>query len=232
MFEELRQNVCDANLRIVREGLVLLTWGNVSALDETRETVVIKPSGIPYNDMNAAAMVPVSLSTGTVVEGSLQPSSDTPTHRVLYQAFGDIRAIVHTHSLYGTAWAQAGREIPVLGTTHADHFGGPIPVTRVMKKSEIESDYEANTGKVIVERFRKLDPMRVPAVLVNGHGAFTWGTTLDEAVENAIVLERTAQMAAVTLGLNLSVRPISKTLLEKHFGRKHGPDSYYGQSRK
>ena len=232
MLMKVRQTVFEANLRIVREGLVLLTWGNVSAVDRERDLVVIKPSGVASDAMSSESMVAVSLSSGTVSEGALLPSSDTATHLELYRAFPGIGAVVHTHSLYATAWAQSGKEIPVLGTTHADFFDGPIPVTRALRTGEIARDYERNTGKVIVERFRKIDPMRIPAVLVKGHGPFVWGKTPDEAVDNALVLERVAEMAAVTMLLNRPIRPISQALLAKHFNRKHGPKAYYGQPRK
>jgi L-ribulose-5-phosphate 4-epimerase len=231
MPDGLKRQVFEANLRILKEGLVLLNWGNVSAVDRDRNLLVIKPSGMAYDAMTAGAMVPVSLADGKALEGELRPSSDTPTHRELYRAFPAIRAIVHTHSHYATAWAQAGREIPALGTTHADCFDGPIPVTRSMREGEIRADYERNTGKVIVERFRKVDPMRVPAVLVRGHGPFVWGASIEEAIEHAIVLERVALMASVSLALNPSARPIGKSLLDKHFSRKHGPAAYYGQKR-
>jgi L-ribulose-5-phosphate 4-epimerase len=232
MLDELKRQVCEANLRIVREGLVLLTWGNVSAVDRDADVLVIKPSGVAYGAMTADAMVPVSLADGRTLEGELRPSSDTPTHRELYRAFPAIKAVVHTHSLYATAWAQAGREIPAIGTPHADCFDGAVPVTRSMRESEIREEYERNTGKVIVERFRKIDPMRVPAVLVRGHGPFTWGASIEEAVENALVMERVAEMASVSLAINPSVRSIGKVLREKHFSRKHGPAAYYGQKRK
>lgn len=229
MIDDIKRQVYEANLRIVREGLVLLNWGNASAVDRDGDAFVIKPSGMTHETMAAEAMVTVSLSTGKPLEGDHRASSDTPTHRELYRAFPGIRAIVHTHSLYATAWAQAGRDIPVLGTTHADCFDGPVPVTRTMREHEIREDYERNTGKVIVERFRKIDPMRVQAVLVRGHGPFTWGASLEEAVKNAIVLERVARMASVSIAINPSVRSIGKPLREKHFFRKHGPGAYYGQ---
>ena len=232
MLDQLKQAVYEANLRIEREGLVLLTWGNVSAVDRAQDAFVIKPSGVSYDALAPDRMVPVSLSSGRVLDGTLRPSSDTPTHRELYRAFPSISAIVHTHSLYATAWAQAGKEIPVLGTTHADYFEGPIPVTRPLRTREIETDYELHTASVIAERFRRLDPTRLPAVLVAGHGPFVWGASLDEAVENAIVLERTAQMASVSVSLNKSIRPLAKALLDKHFKRKHGPKATYGQPRK
>lgn len=232
MLDQLKKQVFEANLRINREGLVLLTWGNVSAVDREHDVFVIKPSGVGYGALTADAMVPVSLSSGSVLEGEFRPSSDTPTHRELYRAFPTISAIVHTHSLYATAWAQAGKEIPVLGTTHADYFEGPIPVTRALRKREIELEYELNTARVIAERFRTVDPTRLPAVLVAGHGPFVWGASLEEAVDNAVVLERTAQMASVSVALNRSVRPLGKALLDKHFSRKHGPKGTYGQPRK
>ena len=231
MLERLKRQVYEANLRIVREGLVLLNWGNVSAVDRKKGVLVIKPSGMAYEVMTADTMVPVSLKSGKVLEGDLRPSSDTATHRLLYQKFPAIKAIVHTHSLYATAWAQAGVEIPALGTTHADCFEGPIPVTRSMLKREIREQYERHTGLVIVERFREIDPMRVPAVLVRGHGPFVWGASIEEAVEHAVVLERVAWMASISLAANPSASPIEGFLLEKHFSRKHGPSAYYGQRR-
>lgn len=226
---ELRRLVCDANLRVVREGLVLLTWGNVSGVDRASGMMVIKPSGVAAPDLKPENMSVVSLETGTPIGGGPKPSSDTPTHIEIYRAFTSAAAIVHTHSLYATAWAQAGREIPALGTTHADHFRGPIPVTRALTKREIAKEYEVNTGRVIVQRFKRIDPADVPAVLVRGHAPFVWGKTMGDAVENAIVLERIAEMAAVTFSLARGVRPVSRDLLDKHFLRKHGPKAYYGQ---
>ncbi|MBI3112306.1 MAG: L-ribulose-5-phosphate 4-epimerase [Ignavibacteriales bacterium] len=231
MLEQLKKRVCEANLRLVREGLVLLTWGNVSAVARKEGLIVIKPSGVAYDEMKPGQMVVVSLKTGEVVEGTLRPSSDTPTHLELYRAFSKIGAIVHSHSLYATAWAQAGREIPAFGTTHADHFYGTVPCTREMKQGEIENDYEKNTGCVIVERFKDIDPLQMPAALVAGHAPFTWGTTLEEAVTNSLVLERVARMASETLLLNPKQRPLKKTLLDKHFLRKHGSEAYYGQKK-
>jgi L-ribulose-5-phosphate 4-epimerase len=231
MLEKLKRQVHEANLRIVREGLVLLNWGNVSAVDRKEGVLVIKPSGMAYELMTADTMVPVSLKNGKVLEGGLRPSSDTATHRLLYQRFPAIKAIVHTHSLYATAWAQAGVEIPVLGTTHADCFEGPVPVTRPMLKREIREHYERHTGLVIVERFREIDPMRIPAVLVRGHGPFVWGASIEAAVEHAVVLERVAWMASISLAANPSASPIEGFLLERHFSRKHGPSAYYGQRR-
>lgn len=229
MLEELKQRVCRANLDLVSHGLVILTWGNVSGIDRESGLVVIKPSGVSYAKMQPEDMVVVSLADGRVVEGRLKPSSDTPTHLELYRRFDGIGGIVHTHSLYATIWAQARRPIPVLGTTHADYFNGPIPCTRVMRPAEIRSDYELNTGRVIVEAFKKLDPMQMPAILVAGHGPFTWGTTPEKAVENAVVLEYVARLALETFGLNRRVTPIQPALLRKHFNRKHGPAAYYGQ---
>jgi L-ribulose-5-phosphate 4-epimerase len=229
MLEELKLEVCEANRRLVREGLVIQTWGNVSGVDRASGHLVIKPSGVPYETLKPEQMVVVSLETGNVVEGDLRPSSDTPTHLILYRAFKEIGGIVHTHSLYATAWAQARREIPALGTTHADYFHGPIPCTRLLTMKEIESDYEANTGRLIVERFRKVDPAHFPGVLVAGHAPFAWGTTVIEALENAIVLEHLARLASETLRVNSSVKPVQRVLHDKHFHRKHGPGSYYGQ---
>jgi len=229
MLEELKQNVCEANRRLVREGLVIHTWGNVSGVDRASGNVVIKPSGVSYDGMTPGHMVVVSLATGKVVEGDLKPSSDTPTHLVLYRAFKEIGGIVHTHSLYATAWAQAQREIPALGTTHADYFRGPVPCTRSLATKEIKNDYEANTGRVIVERFKKLDPLHFPGVLVASHAPFAWGSSLEKAVENAIVLEHLARLASETLRVKPSAKPMPRALLDKHFLRKHGPDAYYGQ---
>ncbi len=230
--EELRRIVCEANHRIVREGLVLLTWGNVSAVDRDSDLVVIKPSGVGLGIMTPETMVSVRLSTGEVLAGDLRPSSDTPTHVEIYRAFPKVAAIVHTHSLFATAWAQTGKEIPALGTTHADHFRAAIPVTRALRKAEIAKDYEKNTGRVIVERFKRIDPLDVPAVLVRSHAPFVWGASMFEAIENAVVLERIAEMAAVSRGLDRAVRGISQELLNKHFLRKHGAGAYYGQGKK
>ena len=230
MLEELKQQVCDANLQLVREGLVIQTWGNVSGLDDARQHVVIKPSGVPYAGMQPEQMSVVSLATGQLVEGRYKPSSDTPTHLVLYRAFTGIGGIVHTHSLYATAWAQARRELPALGTTHADYCPGPVPCTRLMTADEIQTEYEANTGHVIVERLGQLDPLRTPAVLVASHGPFAWGANVDDAVHNAIVLEHLARLASETLRLAPNTPPMQQVLLDKHFLRKHGPGAYYGQT--
>ena len=231
MLEKLKAEVCKANLDLVAKGLVIQTWGNVSGIDRASGNVVIKPSGVPYDGMKPKHMVVVSLKTGEVVEGRLKPSSDTPTHLALYRAFKGIGGIVHTHSLYATAWAQARKEIPALGTTHADYFYGPVPCTRALTPKEIKSDYELNTGKVIVERFRKLDPAEMPAVLVASHAPFVWGPTAEKAVQNAVVLEYVARLANETLRANslISVRPMPQALLDKHFLRKHGLGAYYGQ---
>lgn len=230
MLTELKQQVCEANLALVKEGLVIQTWGNVSGIDRARGLVVIKPSGVPYDQMRPKHMVVVALDTGNVVEGSLNPSSDTATHLVLYRAFQAVCGIVHTHSLYATAWAQARRELPALGTTHADYFHGPIPCTRLLKPGEIESDYEANTGKVIVETFAGRDPLSCPAVLVASHGPFAWGDSVGGAVHNAVVFEHLARLASETLRLFPSAKPMQQVLLDQHFFRKHGPGAYYGQA--
>jgi L-ribulose-5-phosphate 4-epimerase len=229
MLEELKRQVCEANLQLVREGLVIQTWGNVSGLDRVQGLVVIKPSGITYDAMEPEHMVVVQLTNGHVVESDLKPSSDTPTHLELYRAFSGVTGIVHTHSLYATAWAQAQRDIPALGTTHADYFHGPVPCTRRMTNAEIESDYELNTGKVIVERFAGLDPMQMPAILVASHAPFVWGASVAKAVENALVLEYVARLASETRAINSSIEPMQSVLLGKHFLRKHGPGAYYGQ---
>lgn len=229
MLDELKQQVCAANLKLVADGLVIQTWGNASGIDRTRGLVVIKPSGVPYDRMEPKDMVVISLKTGKVVEGELKPSSDTPTHLVLYRAFPQIGGVAHTHSLYATAWAQARRKIPAYGTTQADYWFGEVPCTRALTLREIKGDYEANTGHVIVATFRKLDPMQHPAVLVAGHGPFTWGKDVSDAVHNAVVLEFVARLASETLRLNPKTKPMEPALLEKHFLRKHGTSAYYGQ---
>lgn len=229
MLEALKKEVCDANLRLVAEGLVVQTWGNVSGIDRQRGLMVIKPSGVSYEQMTFRHMVVVSLKTGEVVNGTLKPSSDTRTHLKLYRAFPAIGGVVHTHSLFATAWAQGQRDIPALGTTHADYFHGPVPCTRPLRVAEIKGDYEANTGKVIVERFAKLDPLAFPGVLVAGHGPFTWGRSPGAAVDSAVVLEFLARMASETLKINPRTKGITQVLLDKHFLRKHGDGAYYGQ---
>jgi L-ribulose-5-phosphate 4-epimerase len=230
MLEELKTRVCEANLELVKKGLVLFTWGNASAIDRDKKLIIIKPSGVDYNAMKADDMVIVDLE-GNPVEGSLKPSSDLPTHLALYKAFGNIGSVIHTHSTWATVWAQAGVGIPPLGTTHADYFYGEIPCTRKMLKEEINGEYEKETGKVIIERFRDINPANMPAVLVNSHGPFVWGPTPEIAVHNAVVLEEVARIAFHSLALN-KIPAIEKELLDKHFMRKHGPGAYYGQGPK
>lgn len=230
MLEELKDKVCRANLDLVRHGLVLFTWGNVSAIDRESGLVVIKPSGVSYDDMKPDDMVVVDLD-GKVVEGRLNPSSDTPTHVVLYKAFPQAGGVVHTHSTYATSWAQAGLDIPNIGTTHADYFHDAVPCTPDMTEAEVKGEYELETGNVIVRRFEGLNPVHTPGVLVKNHGPFTWGKDADEAVYNAVVLEQVAKMASISFGINpaLTMNPL---LIEKHFSRKHGPGAYYGQIKK
>ena len=228
MHKQLKERVCRANIELVKQKLVIFTWGNVSEIDRRAGVVAIKPSGVSYDDMKPSDMVLLDLD-GNILEGDLRPSSDTPTHLELYRNFREVGAICHTHSPNATMWAQACREIPCFGTTHADHFYGPVPVTRVMTAEEIESDYELNTGKVIVERFAGIDPMERQAVLVANHGPFTWGKNPDKAVENAVVLEQAAAMALGVIQINPGQKEISRVLLDKHYLRKHGKDAYYGQ---
>jgi L-ribulose-5-phosphate 4-epimerase len=227
VLPDLRYEVYKANLDLVKYGLVIYTWGNVSGIDRSKGFVVIKPSGVSYDNMKPEDMVILDME-GKIVEGNLKPSSDTPTHLVLYKAFPTLGGVVHTHSEWATSWAQAGIGIPCYGTTHADYFFGEIPCTRKMTKEEIDSDYERETGNVIVERFGIIDPKQVPAVLVNNHGPFAWGSNPDNAVHNAVVMEEVAKMAFRTRILN-AVDPISQVLLDKHYLRKHGKDAYYGQ---
>jgi L-ribulose-5-phosphate 4-epimerase len=229
MLESLKREVCRANLDLVARGLVIETWGNVSGIDRARGLVVIKPSGVPYVDMKPRDMSVVSLSDGRLVEGKFKPSSDTDTHLILYRAFPKIGGVAHTHSLYATAWAQACKGIAAYGTTQADYWFEDVPCTRQLKPAEIKSDYEANTGHVIVETFKKLDPMHHPAVLVASHGPFTWGKDVAEAVHNAGVLEFVARLASETLRINALAKPMQSVLREKHFLRKHGPNACYGQ---
>jgi len=227
MLEKLKEEVFQANLDLVKHGLVIFTWGNVSGIDREKGLVVIKPSGVSYEKMKPKDMVVLNLY-GQVVEGNLKPSSDTPTHLVLYRQFQNIGGVVHTHSEWATSWAQAGKGIPAIGTTHADYFYGEIPCTRKMTKEEIENEYELETGKVIVERFKGIDPDAVPGVLVNNHGPFTWGTDAHNAVHNAVVMEEVAKMTFRSLTLNPETT-MDQVLLDKHFLRKHGKNAYYGQ---
>lgn len=231
MLEELKKTVYRANMDLVAHGLVIFTWGNVSGIDREHGLVVIKPSGVDYSTMKPSDMVVVDLTSGEVVEGELRPSSDTPTHLELYRAFPEIQGVVHTHSTYATAWAQAGKDIPNIGTTHADYFHEAIPCTADMTRDEVCGDYELQTGKVIVKRFEGLQPMHTPGVLVKNHGPFSWGKSPADAVHNAVVMEQVAKMAFISYLVNpqLTMNPL---LIEKHFNRKHGPNAYYGQTKK
>ena len=230
MLEQLKQQVLKANLDLVKHNLVILTWGNVSAIDRKSGLVVIKPSGVDYDNMTANDMVVVDLD-GNVVEGNLRPSSDTPTHLALYRRFPEIGGVVHTHSTYATAWSQAGLDIPNIGTTHADTFHHNIPCTNEMSKEQIDSAYEASTGDIIAEAFESINPMHTPAVLVRHHGPFTWGKSADDAVHNAVVLEEVAKMASISIALNPNIE-MNNDLIEKHYNRKHGANAYYGQIKK
>ena len=227
MLEALKKEVFKANLDLVRHGLVLFTWGNVSAIDRTTGLVVIKPSGVSYDEMKEEDMVVVDLE-GKIVEGKLKPSSDTATHLVLYKSFPSLGGIVHTHSTYATSWAQAGVDIPNIGTTHSDYFSAAIPCTRDMTPQEIEGEYELETGNVITECFNDLNPDFIPGVLVKNHGPFSWGKNAHDAVHNAVVMEQVAKMAYIAYGVNPELT-MNKNLIKKHFYRKHGPDAYYGQ---
>ena len=233
MLEELKEEVFKANLELPKKGLVLFTWGNVSAIDKKTKLIVIKPSGVDYETMRVEDMVVVDLD-GNIVEGKLNPSSDTPTHIELYKSFTEIGGVVHTHSTNATIWSQSGRNIPAYGTTDADYFYGDIPCTRKMTSEEIRNEYEKNTGVVIIETFekRKIDPKFVPGVLVNSHGPFSWGKNAKEAVHNSVVLEEVAKMAMFTEQLNKDVKQMQQELLDKHFLRKHGENAYYGQVNK
>lgn len=233
MLEELKERVFRANLDLVRHNLVIFTWGNVSGIDREKSLVVIKPSGVDYDSMKASDMVVVDLKTGETVEGELNPSSDTPTHLILYRTYPDIGGIVHTHSTYATAWAQAGKDIPNIGTTHSDYYHNDIPCTGDMTEKEIKGDYELETGNVIVKRLNQgnINPMHTPGALVKNHGPFAWGKNPDNAVYNAVVMEQVAKMAYLSFAINpeTSMNPL---LVEKHFSRKHGPNAYYGQKKK
>ncbi len=224
------QDVLAANLALPKYGMVTFTWGNVSAIDRKRGLVAIKPSGVPYENMLPEHMVVVDLA-GKVVQGTCRPSSDTATHLEIYRAFPSVGGVVHTHSRWATAWAQTGKGIPALGTTHADYFYGEIPCARSLNREEIETDYEINTGRVIVQAFQEkgIDPLAVPGVLVSGHGPFAWGRDAHDAVHNSVVLEEVAMMALQTLQLKPDIPPIDQALLDKHYLRKHGKDAYYGQ---
>ena len=231
MLEQLKADVLAANLALPAHGLVTFTWGNVSAVDETRKLMVIKPSGVEYDVMTADDMVVVDIASGDVVEGSKKPSSDTPTHLALYRRYPEFGGIVHTHSRHATIWSQAGLDLPAWGTTHADYFYGSIPCTRLMTVEEINGEYEYQTGEVIIQTFeqRSLNPLQVPAVLVHSHGPFAWGKDAEDAVHNAVVMEEVAKMAWIARGINPGLNPIDDYLMNKHFMRKHGPNAYYGQ---
>ncbi|MDE6341625.1 MAG: L-ribulose-5-phosphate 4-epimerase [Muribaculaceae bacterium] len=228
MLEKLKEEVYKANMDLVKHGLVIFTWGNVSGIDREKGLVVIKPSGVDYDVMKPEDMVVVDLQ-GNVVEGQLKPSSDTPTHLAIYRAFPEVGGVVHTHSTYATAWAQAGLDIPNIGTTHADYFHEAIPCTADMTEAEVKGAYELETGNVIIKRFEGMNPMHTPGVLVKNHGPFSWGKDAHDAVHNAVVMEQVAKMASIAFAANpgLTMNPL---LIEKHFNRKHGPNAYYGQN--
>ncbi|MGX6979674.1 L-ribulose-5-phosphate 4-epimerase [Vagococcus elongatus] len=230
MLEKLKEEVFLANLELPKQGLIKYTWGNVSAVDRSQKLFIIKPSGVDYDAMTADDMVVCDFE-GNVIEGKLNPSSDTPTHAVLYKHFEDIGGIVHTHSQWATAWAQAGLDVPAMGTTHADTFYGPVPCARFLTSEEVERGYEKETGHVIVNTFaeHKLDPLEVPGVLLHGHAPFTWGKTADEAVMNAVVLDEVCKMNFYTRQLNSYAEELPQYILDKHYLRKHGKDAYYGQ---
>jgi L-ribulose-5-phosphate 4-epimerase len=230
MLSELKEAVWKSNRDLVKSGLVILTFGNVSGIDRRRNIVAIKPSGVPYDSLKEDDIVLVDFE-GNVVEGWLSPSSDTPTHIELYKAFPQVGGIAHAHSEYATMFAQARREIPCFGTTHADQFHGPVPLTRLLVEAEVVENYEQNTGKIIVERFAGVDPLELPAVIVAGHGPFAWGRTPAESVETALVLERVAKMAYGAMALDRNLTPLDRYIQEKHYLRKHGPQAYYGQKK-
>jgi L-ribulose-5-phosphate 4-epimerase len=227
-LKDIQRIVYEQNIELVNRGLVVYTWGNVSQIDRAKGIFLIKPSGVPYADMKPDDMVAVDLE-GNVVSGSLRPSSDMPTHLALYRAFPQIGGVVHTHSRYATAWAQSGLAIPALGTTHADYFHGPVPITRALSEDEINGDYEAETGNVIIETFKGINPLHLPSVLVKNHGPFSWGKDAAEAVHNAVVLEELAAMAFISRSINPLAQEAPQALLDKHFERKHGDNAYYGQ---
>lgn len=231
MLEQLKQEVLEANLALPKHGLVTFTWGNVSGIDRDLGLVVIKPSGVPYEELKAEQLVVVNLQ-GDVIEGDLRPSSDTPTHLALYRSFEGIGGVVHTHSSWATSWAQAGKGIPALGTTHGDYFYGTIPCTRKMTEEEIAGEYELETGHVIIETFKDINPLDVPGVLVNLHAPFCWGKNANDAVHNAVVTEEVAKIAYRSFVLNSQLESMDQALLDKHFFRKHGANAYYGQIKK
>jgi len=228
MLKQLKEEVLCANLDLVKYGLVVLTWGNVSGISRSDNLIIIKPSGVDYDKLKIDDMIIVDLS-GKIIEGNKRPSSDTPTHIELYKAFQQIGGITHTHSTYATIFAQACKEIPCLGTTHADHFYGSIPVARFLTQDEVETDYEKNTGKIIIEKFSNLDYNSTPGILVGGHAPFSWGKNAGESVKNGLILERIAQMALSTLQLNPDIKELPSYISDKHYQRKHGPNAYYGQ---
>lgn len=229
-LDQLRKEVYEANMMLQEHKLITFTWGNVSGIDRENGLVVIKPSGVPYEELSPENMVVVNLD-GEIIDGDMNPSSDTPTHLALYREYADIAGVVHTHSPKATAWAQAGRSIPALGTTHADYFYGNIPCTRALTPVELKTDYELNTGKVIIEEIGDNDPMAVPGIIVREHAPFTWGSSPKNAVHNAVVLEEIAKMATDTMIVNQAVVRIPQDLLDKHYLRKHGKDAYYGQKK-
>lgn len=230
MLENLKREVYDANIRLVDYNLVISTWGNVSGIDRNNNLIVIKPSGVDYDELSADDMVVVDLN-GNVVEGELKPSSDTPTHIELYKAFPKIKGVTHSHSTYATVFAQALMEIPCLGTTHADNFYGPVPLTRFLTEDEVKENYEKNTGLVIIERLADIEIESVPGILVAGHGPFCWGKSAADSVEKNLILEKIAEIAFKTLSLNKEVKNLPDYILDKHFLRKHGPKAYYGQKK-
>jgi L-ribulose-5-phosphate 4-epimerase len=231
MLAKLKKEVLQANLELVKLGLVDLTWGNVSGIDRNKGLIVIKPSGVDYEKMKIEDLVIVDLK-GKIIEGKNRHSSDTPTHIELYKSFSEIGGVCHTHSMHATIFAQAYTEIPCFGTTHADHFYGTVPLTRFLTSEEVTTEYEKNTGKVIIERFKELDPKATPGILIAGHAPFCWGTSATDAVKNSLILERIAQMAMGTLQINPSISKLPEFILEKHYQRKHGPNAYYGQKNK